>query len=149
MSSTSFLDTQTTVEQPPAADTRGKGVATTVYVLYLGSVMTVVTGPIGMLIALFCRRNTADWVNSHLLFQIRTFWLGALAAAVALVAWNLLGWVGAPSWISWTLGYGFFTVCLGWTMGRCGVGINRLMNNRAIDAPRSLLFGGATVSLDD
>lgn len=146
MSSTSFPDTQTTVEQ---ADTRGKGVAATVYVLYLGSVMTVVTGPIGMLVAHLFRRNNADWVNSHLLFQIRTFWLGALAAAVVLVAWNLLGWVGAPSWISWTLGYGFFTACLGWTMGRCGVGINRLMNNRAIDAPRSLLFGGATVSLED
>ncbi|MBZ0330891.1 hypothetical protein KZO25_11250 [Halomonas sp. ANAO-440] len=149
MSSTSSLDTRTTVEQAPTADTRGKGVAATVYVLYLGSVMTVVTGPIGMLVAHLFRRNNADWINSHLLFQTRTFWLGALGGAAALAAWNLLGVIGAPSWVSWTLGYGFFTACLGWTMGRCGVGINRLMNNRAIDAPRSLLFGGATVTLDD
>ncbi|MCE9682327.1 hypothetical protein [Halomonas alkalisoli] len=149
MSSASFPDTRTTVEQAPVADTRGKGVAATVYVLFLGSVMTVFTAPIGVLVAHLRRRHTADWVNSHLQFQIRTFWLGALGGAAVLAAWNLLGWLGAPSWISWTLGYGFFTACLGWTMGRCGVGINRLMNNRAIDAPRSLLFGGAAVSLDD
>ena len=149
MSSTSFPDSRTTDEQTTAADTRGKGVAATVYVLYLGSVMTVVTGPIGMLVAHLFRRNNADWINSHLLFQIRTFWLGALGGAAALAAWNLLGLISAPSWVSWTLGYGFFTACLGWTMGRCGVGINRLMNNRAIDAPRSLLFGGATITLED
>ncbi len=78
-----------------------------------------------------------------------TFWLGALGALVALAAWNLLGWVGAPSWASWTLGYGFFTACLIWTIARCGVGIQRLMSSRPVDDPRSLLFGGATVRLDD
>lgn len=130
-------------------DTRGRGLAAIIYILYLGSIMAVITAPIGVLIAHWRRHRTADWVGSHLQFQIRTFWLGALGGAVALALWHLLGLLGAPSWASWVLGYSFFTACLIWTIGRCGVGINRLMHDSAIDAPRSLLFGGAKVSLDD
>lgn len=130
-------------------DTRGRGLAAIIYLLYLGSIMAVVTAPIGVLIAHLRRHRTASWVESHLLFQIRTFWLGALGGAVALAVWNLLGLIGAPSWSSWVLGYGFFTACLVWTIGRCGVGINCLMHDSAINDPRSLLFGGARVSLED
>ncbi|PMR77401.1 DUF4870 family protein [Billgrantia endophytica] len=149
MSSTAYSQTDTSCAPQDDLNRRGKVLAAVVYVLYLGSVMAVVTAPIGVLIAHLRRRRAAAWVESHLLFQIRTFWLGALAGAAVLAAWYLLGLIGAPSWASWVLGYGFFTACLGWTIGRCGVGINRLMNNRAIDAPRSLLFGGAIVSLED
>ncbi|MCG6656893.1 hypothetical protein HOP52_03750 [Halomonas campisalis] len=149
MSSTPLSASQPATASEPTDSRRGKGLAATVYVLFLGSIMTVITAPIGVLIAHLCRRRSAGWVGSHLQFQIRTFWLGALAGVAALAAWNLLGLIGAPSWVSWTLGYGFFTACLGWTIGRCGVGINRLMNNQAIAAPRSLLFGGAAVTLDD
>ncbi|MCE8021836.1 hypothetical protein HOP51_17195 [Halomonas sp. MCCC 1A11036] len=147
MSTVSYLHTRADAAEAPL-DTRGRGLAAIVYVLYLGSVMAVVTAPIGVLIAHWRRRHAADWVASHLQFQIRTFWLGALGGAAALGAWNLLGLIGAPAWASWVLGYGFFTACLAWTMGRCGVGIHRLLHDRAIDAPRSLLFGGARVSLE-
>jgi len=130
-------------------DTRGRGLAAIVYILFLGSIMAVVTAPIGVLMAHLRRRYTADWVASHLQFQIRTFWLGALGGVAALAIWNLLGLVSAPSWASWVLGYAFFTACLIWTIGRCGVGINRLLHDLPIDDPRSLLFGGARVSLED
>jgi len=136
-------------DTPLAPDTRGRGLAATIYVLYLGSIMAVVTAPIGVLIAHVRRGRVPPMADSHLQFQIRTFWLGALGGLIALAAWNLLGWVGAPSWASWTLGYGFFTACLIWTIGRCGVGIQRLMSSRPVDNPRSLLFGGAAVRLDD
>lgn len=148
MSTISYSNTQPEAREAPL-DTRGRALAAVVYVLYLGSIMAVVTAPIGVLIAHFRRRRNADWVESHLQFQIRTFWLGALAGAAVLAAWYLLGVIGAPSWASWVLGYGFFTACLAWTIGRSGVGINRLLNDRAIDDPRSLLFGGARVSLED
>ncbi|MGY6565911.1 MAG: DUF4870 family protein [Halomonadaceae bacterium] len=148
MSTISYANTSTDTAAAPL-DTRGRSLAAVVYVLYLGSIMAVVTAPIGVLIAHFRRHRNAEWVESHLLFQIRTFWLGALAGAVVLSAWYLLGLIGAPSWASWVLGYGFFTACLAWTIGRSGVGINRLLNDRAIDDPRSLLFGGAKVSLED
>ena len=130
-------------------DTRGRGLAAIIYILFLGSIMAVVTAPIGVLIAHLRRQYTADWVESHLQFQIRPFWLGALAGVAALAFWNLLGLVSAPSWASWVLGYAFFTVCLIWTIGRCGVGINRLLHDQPIGDPRSLLFGGAKVSLED
>lgn len=148
MSTTPFSSSPMPHSETPL-DTRGRGLAAIIYILYLGSIMAVVTAPIGVLIAHLCRRNTADWVGSHLLFQIRTFWLGALGGVAALAVWNLLGLVGAPSWASWVLGYVFFTACLVWTIGRCGVGINRLLHDSAINDPRSLLFGGAKVSLDD
>ncbi|AXY41721.1 hypothetical protein [Halomonas sp. JS92-SW72] len=132
-----------------APDTRGRGLAAAIYVLYLGSIMAVITAPIGVLIAHIRHGRVPPMADSHLLFQIRTFWLGALGGAIALAAWNLLGWVGAPAWASWVLGYGFFTACLIWTIARCGVGIQRLMAARPVDNPRSLLFGGAAVRLDD
>lgn len=133
---------------PAQPDRRGKGWATTVYLLYLGSVMAVVTAPIGVLLAHLFRHRAAPLAASHLRFQIRTFWLGALGGAAILAAWQLLGLIGAPAWTSWSLGYGFFTACLIWTIGRCGTGIHRLMSDRPIDDPRSLLFGGA-IALDD
>ncbi|MGJ7462219.1 DUF4870 family protein [Halomonas sp. MA07-2] len=145
----SHSDTALTPDTALAPDTRGRGLAAVIYVLYLGSIMAVVTAPIGVLIAHLRRGRVSPLVDSHLLFQIRTFWLGALGGGIALVAWNLLGWIGAPAWTSWTLGYGFFTACLIWTIARCGVGIQRLMSARPVDNPHSLLFGGAAVRLDD
>ena len=130
-------------------DTRGRGLAAIISILFLGSIMAVITAPIGVLIAHLRRRHTANWVESHLQFQIRTFWLGALGGVTALAAWNLLGAVSAPPGASWVLGYAFFTACLIWTIGRCGVGINRLLHDQPISDPRSLLFGGARVSLED
>ncbi|QJQ97597.1 hypothetical protein [Halomonas sp. PGE1] len=132
-----------------APDTRGRGLAAAIYVLYLGSIMAVITAPIGVVIAHIRRGRVPPMADSHLLFQIRTFWLGALGGLIALAAWNLLGWIGAPAWASWVLGYGFFTACLIWTIARCGVGIQRLMAARPVDNPRSLLFGGAAVRLGD
>ncbi|MGM0782704.1 MAG: DUF4870 family protein [Pseudomonadota bacterium] len=131
------------------AEERGKKLAAVVYVLFLGSVLTVVTAPVGVLLAHLRRRHAADWVASHLQFQVRTFWLGIVGAALCLLAWQLLGWLRLPAWAPWALGYGFFTACLIWMVGRCGVGINRLMRGQSIEAPKSLWLGGASVSLRD
>ncbi|QOR37230.1 hypothetical protein HNO52_00970 [Billgrantia diversa] len=144
--------TSNTATFPPSAaqsDERGTKLAAVIYVLFLGSIMAVVTAPAGVLVAHLRRRHVADWVATHLQFQIRTFWLGIVGAGICLAAWQLLGVVGAPTWAPWTLGYVFFTACLIWMVGRCGVGIHRLMAGRAIDAPRSLWLGGAHVSLHD
>ncbi|KAA0010332.1 hypothetical protein F0A17_17865 [Billgrantia pellis] len=130
-------------------DERGTKLAAVIYILFLGSIMAVVTAPAGVLVAHLRRRQVADWVATHLQFQIRTFWLGIAGAALCLAAWQVLGIMGAPSWAPWALGYAFFTACLIWMVGRCGVGIHRLMAGRAIEAPRSLWLGGASVSLHD
>ncbi|MBB3190372.1 DUF4870 family protein [Halomonas cerina] len=128
---------------------RGRGTAIIVYLLLLGSVLAVVTAPIGVAIAHLRRRQAEPWVATHLQFQIRTFWLGVLGGGLFVAAWQLLGLLGAPALAPWALGYIYFTACLIWMVGRCGVGIARLTDNRPVANPRSLAFGGARITLAD
>ncbi|WP_280546960.1 MULTISPECIES: hypothetical protein [unclassified Halomonas] len=133
---------------PHKAD-RGRGAAIVVYMLFLGSVLAVVTAPVGVLIAHLKRRGAEPWVQSHLQFQIRTFWLGVLGGGLFIATWQLLGLVGAPAVAPWALGYIYFTACLIWMVARCGVGISRLTANQPVTNPCSLAFGGARVTLAD
>ena len=109
----------------------------TVYILFLGGIMMLITAPIGVLIAHLKRGRVGSSVDTHLLFQIRTFWLGvpALAAGIML-AWHLAGYLIITAWLAWSV-------------GRCGVGIHRLMDNQPMENPRSLWFGGARLTLRD
>ncbi|GAA3905677.1 hypothetical protein GCM10022228_14920 [Halomonas cibimaris] len=120
----------------------GRGAAVIVYWLLLGSIMAVITAPIGALVAHLKYRQAAPWVQSHLQFQLRTFWLGVLAGAVFAAVWQLLGMVGVSPLGPWAMGYAFFTACFIWLIGRCGVGAARLMTNRPIPNPKSPAFGG-------
>jgi uncharacterized membrane protein len=118
---------------------RGKGIAMTIYLLYLLGIMMVVTAPVGVLVAHLMRRRVGSWTDTHLRFQIATFWISlpALAAAAGLLLWQ-------PA-----AGYLLVTAWLAWAVGRCGVGIHRLMENHPIDEPGSLWFGGTRVTLHD
>jgi len=129
--------------QPEIHDknTPGRGYVVVIYGLYIGSIMAVVTAPIGMVIALLRIGRGPAWLDTHLVFQLRTFWLGLLATVIALVLWRVAGVGKLEPVYAWTFGYLFFTVGLGWMMARCAVGIHRLTSNRAIDAPKSWLFG--------
>jgi uncharacterized membrane protein len=129
--------------QPEVYDknTPGRGYVVVIYGLYIGSIMAVVTAPIGMLIALWRKGRGAAWLDTHLIFQLRTFWLGVIAAVVALAAWRVAGLWGLNPVYAWAFGYLFFTVGIAWMMARCAVGIHRLTSNRAIDAPKSWMFG--------
>ena len=121
--------------------TPGRGYVVVIYGLYIGSIMAVVTAPIGALIAHLRKGRGAAWLDTHLQLQIRTFWLGMAAAATALLLWRMTGQMELSSVYAWTFGYLFFTVGIIWMMARCAVGIHRLTSNQAIDAPRSWLFG--------
>lgn len=121
--------------------TPGRGFVVVIYALYIGSIMAVVTAPIGVLIAHLRRGRGDAWLDTHLQFQIRTFWLGMTAGAMALLLWRVTGQLGVPPVYAWSFGYLFFTVGIAWMMGRCAVGVNRLTSNRPIDAPKSWLFG--------
>lgn len=130
-------------------DSPGRGAAVLVYGLYLGAIMTVVTLPLGALLAWWRLRKSADWVASHLRFQLWTFTLLALSGAAALLLWQLLGRLEAPPLSAWAFGYLYFTLAIGWMIGRCGVGIHRLTSNQPIEHPGSLLFGGVQPALRD
>ncbi|MCB1676744.1 MAG: hypothetical protein KDI01_10660 [Halioglobus sp.] len=119
----------------------GRGYVVVIYGLYIGSIMAVVTAPIGAIIAHLRLGRGAAWLDTHLRFQIRTFWLGVLAACGAVLLWQAAGFAGLPPVYAWSFGYLFFTLGIAWMMGRCGVGIHRLTANRPIDRPASWLFG--------
>lgn len=131
---------------PPAVwaqdkNTPGRGYIVVIYGLYIGSIMALVTAPLGALIAHFRLGRGAAWLDTHLQFHIRTFVLGVLAAVVALLLWRAAGLLGLSSVYAWAFGYLFFTLGIIWMMARCAVGIHRLTSNRAIDAPESWFFG--------
>jgi uncharacterized membrane protein len=56
-----------------------------VYYLYLSSIVLGVTAIVGLIIAYINRAGDADWLDSHYTYQIRTFWIGLLYAAIGLV----------------------------------------------------------------
>jgi uncharacterized membrane protein len=130
-------------EQPQVYDKSepGRGYIVVIYGLYIGSIIALVTAPLGVLIAHWRLGRGAPWLDTHLRFQIRTFWLGILAAALALLLWRVLGMAQMEAVYAWSFGYLFFTLGIIWMMARCAVGIHRLTSNRAIDAPKSWLFG--------
>lgn len=143
-------DASTAPGAPPPSDDHptldkqapGRAAAVVVYWLLLGSIMIVFTAPVGALVAHLQLRRAAPWIQSHLQFQLRTFWLGIIAGLVFTLVWQLLGLTGISPMAPWALGYVFFTVCMIWLVGRCGIGVARLMANRPIPCPRSLAFGG-------
>jgi len=128
--------------------TPGRGRAVIVYGLYLGGIMTLVTLPLGALLAWVGRSSAAPWVQTHLRFQLWTFTGLVLSAAVFFLAWRALGWLGLPPLSAWGMGYLYFTLALAWLVGRCGVGIYRLTTNRPIERPVSPFLGGARFSLE-
>ena len=69
----------------------GRGYVVVIYGLYMGSIIALVTAPLGVLIAHIRLGRGASWLDTHLRFQIYTFWFGILAAALAFLLWNLLG----------------------------------------------------------
>lgn len=122
-------------------DAPGRGAVVIIYGLYLGAIMTVITLPLGALIAHYKLGRGAAWVDSHLRFQILTFWLMLLASVVAVVIWQLLGRLALPPMSAWAFGYLYITAAIAWYIARCGVGIHRLTSNEPVARPRSLLFG--------
>lgn len=122
-------------------DAPGRGAAVIIYGLYLGAILSVVTLPLGALLAHCKLGRGAVWVDSHLRFQIQSFWLLLLASGLGAATWHSLGRLGAPPLAAWTFGYLYATAAVAWHIGRCGVGIHRLTSNKPIARPRSLLFG--------
>jgi len=128
-------------------DAPGRGFAVLVYGLYLGGIMTLVTIPLGALLALTGRRRAVAWVDTHLRFQLRTF-AGLLASALVFAAlWRALGGFSSAAPSAWAFGYLYFTAALVWLVGRCAVGIHRLTSQRPVDDPASVLFGGVRPTL--
>jgi len=95
-----------------------------IYILYLAHIVPV-TPIVGLVLAYVERGSAPAWLQSHYLFQIRTFWIGLLYSVVSLVLCVIL--IGFPlllaTWI--------------WFIVRCAVGLSRLMRSEPYPTPES------------
>jgi len=109
---------------PPTVTHDERQMAFVIYILYLAHFVPL--APIvGVVLAYIERGRAPAWLQSHYLFQIRTFWIGLLYWVVSLALCVIL--VGIPlllaTWI--------------WFVVRCALGLSRLMRNEAYPTPES------------
>ena len=112
-----------------------------VYGLYLLGLVNGLTILIGLVIAYMNRDNAGPKMASHYRFQLRTFWLGLIAAVVlgvmtAVGAVLSIVLIGIPILIL----AGLLWCVLGlWFAIRCIVGLIHLSNGEAYPRPEAVL----------
>lgn len=117
-------------EQASARPVVGEqGLVLTVYILYLVGFLTGITALIGVIIAHVKSSSAGEVARSHFVFQIRTFWIGVLYAAVGLLLSFVV--IGVPILIWWCI----------WTIVRVIKGMLLLNDGKPIANPISWLFG--------
>ena len=106
--------------------TDDKTLALTIYILYLAAFVVGVTGIVGLILAYVNKDTAPEWLKSHYVFQIRTFWIGLLFSAIGCVLVMAFG-----------LGFLILGATAIWFIVRCALGINQLMKNEAYPRPES------------
>ncbi|WP_290649093.1 hypothetical protein [Aquisalimonas sp.] len=102
----------------------------TVYILFFMGMLTVITAPVGVLIAHAARGKAPAWLHSHYTFQIRSFWLGLPVLLVGLLlTGSLVGYLVIAGWVVWVI-------------ARCASGVNHLMDRQPVPDPKALWLGG-------
>jgi uncharacterized membrane protein len=104
--------------------------AKVVYILLIISTLIGFTGIIAIIMAYVLRDDSAQWLQTHYRFQIRTFWMGALYILIAAI---VLGVMPALSYL--ILLFTFF-----WLIIRCAKGLKQLENNQPVKNVESWLF---------
>ncbi len=123
------------MEPPAKTDTReatgtpNKTWVIVVYVLYLIGFFTAITALVGVIMAYLKRQEATPVEQSHLQFQIRTFWIGLLMIVVGSILTAIV--IGGLVLLFWFV----------WTLVRCIKGLMRINEGRGIDEPTSWLFG--------
>lgn len=104
----------------------GKTNAQIVYLLYLAGFAVGLTWLLGLVIAYVNRGKAEEWVNSHYVWAIRTFWIG-LAASLVAGALMVIG-----------VGFLLMFAVMVWVIVRCIIGLQKLGRDEAIDDPQTL-----------
>jgi uncharacterized membrane protein len=113
--------------QPPLIS--NYGLVLTVYILYLVGFLTGITFLVGVVIAYLQRGKTDSVCESHIQFQITTFWIGLL--------FFLVGLLTIP------IGIGVLILICGviWMLIRCAKGLLSLNTREPIRNPNSWWLG--------
>ncbi len=103
----------------------GKTNVQVIYILYLAGFVIGITPLIGIVLAYVNRGRSAEWIETHYTWAIRTFWIGLLYSLIGFVlAFVLIG----------------FLVLLAtavWFILRCIFGLQALSRNEPMKNPES------------
>jgi len=102
--------------------------AKAVYILLIISTIVGLTGIIALIMAYVLKDDSADWLQTHYRFQIRTFWIGLLYATIGLITFGIV------------IGYFILLFTLIWFIIRCTKGLKQLENNQPVKNVESWLF---------
>ncbi len=119
--------TQTDPSAPPALqdDTT---MPLVVYGLYLVGLFNGLTAVVGVILAYVSKGAAPEWMQSHYIFQIRTFWLWVL--------FSIVGGILTP------IGVGVVIIAAAWIWMavRCVFGLSRLLNRQPYPTPRNWMI---------
>jgi uncharacterized membrane protein len=102
--------------------------AKVIYILLIISTIIGITGIIGVVMAYVNRDDSADWLQTHYRFQIRTYWIGLLYALTGVFL------------IQFIIGYFILLFTFFWLIIRCAKGLKQLENKQAVKNVESWLF---------
>lgn len=106
----------------------GKQNAQLVYILYLVGLAIGISVIVGVVFAYINRGKSADWIDTHYTYAIRTFWIGLLYSLICMV----LAIVG--------IGFLLMIAVLVWYVIRCIKGIQLLARNEPVANVDTWLF---------
>ena len=99
-----------------------------IYILYLSSLLLGVTAFIGLIWAYLSKKDAPDWLQTHYVFLIHTFWKGVLYGVVGVVLSVVL------------IGFLVLLFAAAWWVIRCIKGLQALSRKEPIKDPRRWLF---------
>lgn len=105
-----------------------KSNALVIYILYLVSLAVGLTSIIGVIMAYVAKGDAPEWLKTHYIFLIRTFWIGLL-----------YGFIGALLTIV-MIGFLVLLFVLVWWIVRCVQGMNHLSKNQPVPNYQSWMF---------
>lgn len=124
----STLDPSTDPAVPPALQD-DKTMPAVIYALYLAALVTAGgTAIVGVILAYVSKAAAPDWLLSHYIFQIRTFWLSLLFSVIGAALLPVgIGFVILPA-----VGV--------WVAVRCILGLSWLLKAQAYPTPRNWMI---------
>ena len=99
-----------------------------VYILYLASLLLGITALVGVVLAYMNKGDAPEWLKTHYVYLIHTFWKGLLYSVIAMILVAVL------------IGLILVPLVLVWWVVRCVKGLKLLGKKEPIPDPTGWLF---------
>jgi len=102
--------------------------AKVIYILLIVGTIVGITGIIALIMAYVFKDNSADWLQTHYRFQIRTYWIGFLYVLIGIFTLQIM------------LGYFILLFTFVWMIVRCAKGLKQLEEKQPVKNLESWFF---------